>query len=197
MQILEVKLLTIHLNLILPQTLKLSVQPIQNGFSCFYNCGLMFTVYADELLHCEVLDSNVMHKISWGKKSIFPAMNKTLNKTFFPLNNVVKRKLHMICKLICFNDFMQTFHQPDLFVFSVFFFPHCLQVSERCDYVYVNGKETKGKSRVMLNFTYSFLSTQLKMSVWIPRLPLLIDVADTELNQIKGWKVPAGVSNRR
>ncbi|XP_017265939.1 transmembrane protein 132C [Kryptolebias marmoratus] len=72
-----------------------------------------------------------------------------------------------------------------------------IKVSERCDYVYVNGKETKGKSRVMLNFTYSFLSAQLKMSVWIPRLPLLIDVADTELSQIKGWKVPAGVSNRR
>uniref|UniRef100_A0A3B4TVM4 Transmembrane protein 132C n=1 Tax=Seriola dumerili TaxID=41447 RepID=A0A3B4TVM4_SERDU len=65
-----------------------------------------------------------------------------------------------------------------------------IKVSGRCDYVYVNGKETRGKSRVMLNFTYSFLSAQLEMSVWMPRLPLLIDVADPELSQIKGWRVP-------
>ncbi|XP_054600198.2 transmembrane protein 132C [Nothobranchius furzeri] len=72
-----------------------------------------------------------------------------------------------------------------------------IKVSERCDYVFVNGKETRGKTRVMLNFTYSFLSAQLEMSVWIPRLPLLVDVADPELSQIKGWRVPAGVGNRR
>uniref|UniRef100_A0A1A7Y608 Transmembrane protein 132C n=1 Tax=Iconisemion striatum TaxID=60296 RepID=A0A1A7Y608_9TELE len=72
-----------------------------------------------------------------------------------------------------------------------------IKVSERCDYVFVNGKETRGKTKVMLNFTYSFLSAQLQMSVWIPRLPLLVDVADPELSQIKGWRVPAGVGNRR
>ncbi|XP_040915087.1 transmembrane protein 132C [Toxotes jaculatrix] len=72
-----------------------------------------------------------------------------------------------------------------------------LKVSEGCDYVYVNGKETRGKNRVMLNFTYGFLSAQLEMSVWMPRLPLLIDVADPELSQIKGWRVPVTTSNRR
>ncbi|XP_029693698.1 transmembrane protein 132C-like isoform X2 [Takifugu rubripes] len=65
-----------------------------------------------------------------------------------------------------------------------------IKVSERCDYVYVNGKETRGQSRALLNFTYSFLSAQLQMSVWSPRLPLLIHVSDPELNQIKGWRVP-------
>ncbi|XP_029024477.1 transmembrane protein 132C [Betta splendens] len=72
-----------------------------------------------------------------------------------------------------------------------------IKVSERCDYVYVNGKETRGRSRVMLNFTYSFLSAQLEMSVWMPRLPLLIDVSDPELSQIKGWRVPVGTGSRR
>ncbi|XP_036974263.1 transmembrane protein 132D isoform X3 [Acanthopagrus latus] len=72
-----------------------------------------------------------------------------------------------------------------------------LKVSERCDFVYVNGKETRGKSRVMLNFTYGFLSAQLEMSVWMPRLPLDIDVADPELSQIKGWRVPITTGNRR
>uniref|UniRef100_A0A3B5L5H3 Uncharacterized protein n=1 Tax=Xiphophorus couchianus TaxID=32473 RepID=A0A3B5L5H3_9TELE len=37
----------------------------------------------------------------------------------------------------------------------------------------------------MINFTYGFLSAQLEMSVWMPRLPLLIDIADPELSQIK------------
>ncbi|XP_039636049.1 transmembrane protein 132C isoform X2 [Perca fluviatilis] len=72
-----------------------------------------------------------------------------------------------------------------------------IKVSDRCDYVYVNGKETRGKRRVMVNFTYSFLSAQLEMSVWMPRLPLLIDVADPELSQIKGWRVPVSTANRR
>ncbi|XP_058474176.1 transmembrane protein 132C [Solea solea] len=72
-----------------------------------------------------------------------------------------------------------------------------IKVSERCDYVYVNGKESRGKSSVMLNFTYSFLSAQLEMSVWIPHLPLLIDIADPDLSQIKGWRVPVSTGNRR
>uniref|UniRef100_A0A668T6E0 Uncharacterized protein n=1 Tax=Oreochromis aureus TaxID=47969 RepID=A0A668T6E0_OREAU len=71
-----------------------------------------------------------------------------------------------------------------------------LKVSERCNYVYLNGKETRGKSRIMLNFTYGFLSAQLEMSVWMPRLPLRIDVADPELSQIKGWRVPVTTGNR-
>ncbi|XP_073334373.1 transmembrane protein 132D-like [Pagrus major] len=72
-----------------------------------------------------------------------------------------------------------------------------LKVSERCDFVYVSGKETRGRSRVMLNFTYGFLSAQLEMSVWMPRLPLVMDVADPELSQIKGWRVPITTGNRR
>uniref|UniRef100_A0A8C5CZG1 Transmembrane protein 132C n=1 Tax=Gadus morhua TaxID=8049 RepID=A0A8C5CZG1_GADMO len=71
-----------------------------------------------------------------------------------------------------------------------------IKVSERCDYVYVNGKETRGRSRVAVNFTYSFLSAQLEMSVWMPRLPLLIDLSDPELSQIKGWRVPVTTGNR-
>ncbi|KAG7223870.1 hypothetical protein INR49_015126 [Caranx melampygus] len=72
-----------------------------------------------------------------------------------------------------------------------------VMVSEGCDYVYVNGKETRGQTSMMLNFTYGFLSAQLEMSVWMPRLPLLIDVADPELSQIKGWRVPVTTGNRR
>ncbi|XP_055775574.1 transmembrane protein 132C-like isoform X2 [Salvelinus fontinalis] len=72
-----------------------------------------------------------------------------------------------------------------------------VKVSDRCDYVFVNGKEMKGKVGMMVNFTYSYLSAQLEMNVWIPRLPLQIEVSDTELSQIKGWRVPIMASSQR
>uniref|UniRef100_A0A8C1U4R2 Transmembrane protein 132D n=1 Tax=Cyprinus carpio TaxID=7962 RepID=A0A8C1U4R2_CYPCA len=65
-----------------------------------------------------------------------------------------------------------------------------LKVSDRCNFVYVNGKESQGRLRMLVNFTYSYLSAQLEMNVWFPRLPLDIDVSDTELSQIKSWRIP-------
>ncbi|KAG7491007.1 hypothetical protein JOB18_047184 [Solea senegalensis] len=71
-----------------------------------------------------------------------------------------------------------------------------LKVSDRCDYVFVNGKETKGKVKMAVNFNYSYLSAQLELSVWMPQLPLLIEVSDTELSQIKSWRIPILTSKR-
>ncbi|XP_061527352.1 transmembrane protein 132C [Phycodurus eques] len=72
-----------------------------------------------------------------------------------------------------------------------------VKVSERCDYVFVNGKEMKGKVKMAVNFTYAYVSAQLELNVWIPRLPLQIEVSDTELSQIKGWRVPVVASSPR
>ncbi|XP_069071473.1 transmembrane protein 132C isoform X2 [Pleurodeles waltl] len=71
-----------------------------------------------------------------------------------------------------------------------------VKVSDRCDYVFVNGKEMKGKVDAMVNFTYQYLSAPLHITVWAPRLPLQIEISDTELSQIKGWRVPI-VTTRR
>ncbi|XP_035247542.1 transmembrane protein 132C [Anguilla anguilla] len=71
-----------------------------------------------------------------------------------------------------------------------------LKVSDRCDYVFVNGKESKGRVRVAVNFTLGPLSAQLEMSVWMPRLPLQVEVSDPELSQIKGWRVPVPAGRR-
>uniref|UniRef100_A0A8B9P9S8 Transmembrane protein 132C n=1 Tax=Apteryx owenii TaxID=8824 RepID=A0A8B9P9S8_APTOW len=71
-----------------------------------------------------------------------------------------------------------------------------IKVSDRCDYIFVNGKEMKGKVNALVNFTYQYLSAPLQITVWVPRLPLQIDISDTELSQIKGWRVPI-VSNKR
>ncbi|XP_005886369.2 PREDICTED: transmembrane protein 132C [Myotis brandtii] len=72
-----------------------------------------------------------------------------------------------------------------------------LKVSDRCDYVFVNGKEMKGKVDAVVNFTYQHLSAPLHVTVWAPRLPLQIEVSDTELSQIKGWRVPIAATSRR
>ncbi|TNN69056.1 Transmembrane protein 132D [Liparis tanakae] len=69
-------------------------------------------------------------------------------------------------------------------------------VSDRCNFVFVDGKETKGKVKLVVNFTYSYLSAQLELNVWMPRLPLQIEVSDTELSQIKSWRVPILASKR-
>ncbi|XP_061842072.1 transmembrane protein 132D isoform X1 [Nerophis lumbriciformis] len=65
-----------------------------------------------------------------------------------------------------------------------------LKVSNGCDYVFVNGDETKGKVKTVVSFAYSYLSVQLELNVWMPRLPLQIEVSDAELSQIKSWRVP-------
>ncbi|XP_051981178.1 transmembrane protein 132C isoform X2 [Xyrauchen texanus] len=71
-----------------------------------------------------------------------------------------------------------------------------LKVSLGCDEVLVNGKEMRGRVSLQVNFTYLYLTTQLELTVWVPRLPLQIDVSDAELSQVKGWRVPI-ITNRR
>ncbi|XP_042525264.1 transmembrane protein 132C [Dipodomys spectabilis] len=71
-----------------------------------------------------------------------------------------------------------------------------IKVSDHCNYVFVNGKEMKGKVDAVVNFTYQHLSAPLHVTVWVPRLPLQIEVSDTELSQIKGWRVPIVTSKR-
>ncbi|XP_055971360.1 transmembrane protein 132C-like [Sorex fumeus] len=71
-----------------------------------------------------------------------------------------------------------------------------LKVSERCDHVFVSGKETRGQVDAAVSFSHQHLSAILRVTVWAPRLPLQITLSDTELSQIKGWRVPVGTSKR-
>ncbi|RVE67893.1 hypothetical protein OJAV_G00086370 [Oryzias javanicus] len=71
-----------------------------------------------------------------------------------------------------------------------------VKVSQNCNQVFVNGKEMRGHQSLAVNFTYLHLSAQLHLNVWVPKLPLQIDMSDTELSQVKGWRVPI-VANRR
>ncbi|NWQ83366.1 T132E protein, partial [Columbina picui] len=66
----------------------------------------------------------------------------------------------------------------------------CVLVSSSCDYVFVSGKESQGSMSARVTFTYEHLSAPLEMTVWVPKLPLHIELSDTRLSQVKGWRVP-------
>ncbi|XP_052510894.1 transmembrane protein 132B [Budorcas taxicolor] len=71
-----------------------------------------------------------------------------------------------------------------------------IKVSNGCDSIFVNGKEMKSKVDTIVNFTHQHFTSQLEVTVWVPRLPLQVEISDTELSQIKGWRIPVA-SNRR
>lgn len=54
----------------------------------------------------------------------------------------------------------------------------------------------KSKVDTVVNFTYQHFTTQLDVTVWVPRLPLQIEISDTELSQIKGWRIPVTTNKR-
>lgn len=47
-----------------------------------------------------------------------------------------------------------------------------------------------------VTFRYDGLSAPLEMTVWVPKLPLHIELSDARLSQVKGWRVPI-LSDRR
>ncbi|XP_063313261.1 transmembrane protein 132E [Pelobates fuscus] len=65
-----------------------------------------------------------------------------------------------------------------------------IKVSSSCDYVFVSGKETRGSMNAQAMFNYEYLSAPLEMTVWVPKLPLLIELSDSKLSQVKGWRIP-------
>lgn len=68
--------------------------------------------------------------------------------------------------------------------------PRSLQVSSSCDYVFVSGKESRGSMNAGVSFSYEHLSALLETTVWVPKLPLHIELSDAHLSQVKGWRVP-------
>ncbi|XP_012586578.1 PREDICTED: transmembrane protein 132B [Condylura cristata] len=71
-----------------------------------------------------------------------------------------------------------------------------IKVSNNCDSIFVNGKEMKSKVDTIVNFTHQHFTSQLEVTVWVPRLPLQIEISDTELSQIKGWRIPVAANRR-
>ncbi|KAM4795907.1 transmembrane protein 132E [Rhinophrynus dorsalis] len=65
-----------------------------------------------------------------------------------------------------------------------------IKVSSSCDYVFVSGKETRGSMNAQAIFSFEHLSAPLEMTVWVPKLPLYIELSDSKLSQVKGWRIP-------
>ncbi|XP_061156151.1 transmembrane protein 132E [Syngnathus typhle] len=65
-----------------------------------------------------------------------------------------------------------------------------VKVSMNCDYVFVNGKETRGSMNARVIFSYEHLSAPLELTIWVPKLPLRVELSDSNLSFIKGWRVP-------
>lgn len=138
-------------------------------------------------------------KASSSKKKYFPNIVRFHCQS---ISNIPCLLLRCIALILVMWSSLRCLEKINSLVFShlsitdmiFFFFP---QVSDRCDYVYVNGKEMRGRVRMLVNFTYGYLRAQLEVKVWIPKLPLHIEVSDTELNQIKGWRIPVNSNAQR
>uniref|UniRef100_T1J6G2 Transmembrane protein 132E n=1 Tax=Strigamia maritima TaxID=126957 RepID=T1J6G2_STRMM len=71
-----------------------------------------------------------------------------------------------------------------------------LKVSSSCTSVYLDGSEIRGSHNASIIVTYEGYKGQAQFTVWVPELPLDIQLADTKLSQIKGWKVPNSPRNK-
>uniref|UniRef100_UPI00398E4A24 transmembrane protein 132B-like n=1 Tax=Pristiophorus japonicus TaxID=55135 RepID=UPI00398E4A24 len=65
-----------------------------------------------------------------------------------------------------------------------------VKVSKGCDYVYFDGTETGGRQRIRVDLSYQHVRAALHLSAWAPQLPLQIELSDSRLSQVKGWRVP-------
>ena len=54
-------------------------------------------------------------------------------------------------------------------------------------------KSTKGSPSTDIICKYGRHTKILKLKVWVPELPLEIELSDAKLGQVTGWKVGTGV----
>ncbi|KAG9467926.1 hypothetical protein GDO78_014036 [Eleutherodactylus coqui] len=59
-----------------------------------------------------------------------------------------------------------------------------IQVSDSCDFLFVGGKETQGAVGVKVEFWLERLRSSLSLSLWVPLLPLRVEVSDTNLQRL-------------
>uniref|UniRef100_A0A8C3T4L8 Transmembrane protein 132A n=1 Tax=Chelydra serpentina TaxID=8475 RepID=A0A8C3T4L8_CHESE len=71
-----------------------------------------------------------------------------------------------------------------------------LKVTDACDSVYVGGKENRGARGARVDFWFRRLHASLLFTVWVPLLPLRIELTDTTLEQVRGWRVPGTTPDR-
>ncbi|XP_062433667.1 transmembrane protein 132A [Rhea pennata] len=65
-----------------------------------------------------------------------------------------------------------------------------LQVADACNAVFVAGKESRGARGARVDFWFQRFHASLHFTVWAPLLPLRVDLRDTTLEQVRGWRLP-------
>ncbi|XP_041029841.1 transmembrane protein 132E-like [Carcharodon carcharias] len=65
-----------------------------------------------------------------------------------------------------------------------------VKVSKGCDYIYMDGKETGGRQGIWVDLSYERLHAKLHLTICVPKLPLQVQLSDSQLSQVKGWRVP-------
>ena len=65
------------------------------------------------------------------------------------------------------------------------------KVSSSCTSVYLDGSEVRGSTNGTFIARYGNVESTGSITVWVPELPLEIQIEDNKLNQILGWKVQA------
>uniref|UniRef100_A0A8C4PX36 Uncharacterized protein n=1 Tax=Eptatretus burgeri TaxID=7764 RepID=A0A8C4PX36_EPTBU len=64
------------------------------------------------------------------------------------------------------------------------------KVTPGCEMLYIDGTEKQGSRHARVYILYEEFSQSIELTVWFPRLPLLLEISDPELNQIKNWRIP-------
>jgi len=70
-----------------------------------------------------------------------------------------------------------------------------LKVSESCGFVFLDGSELRGSSAASIIVKYGRHARFIQFRVWIPELPLDVEVSDARLGRFIGWQVPVPASN--
>ena len=68
--------------------------------------------------------------------------------------------------------------------------PSALKVTSSCTSVYVDGSETRGAVEAEIQVKYGSFAGSAAFTVWMPTTPMFVELDDTKLSQVKGWKVP-------
>lgn len=65
-----------------------------------------------------------------------------------------------------------------------------LKVSPSCTALYLDGSETRSCINASIAIHYGSFSGAASFQVWMPKLPLELDVSDDQLSAIHSWKIP-------
>lgn len=71
----------------------------------------------------------------------------------------------------------------------------CVQVSESCGFVYLDGTETSGSAAATIIVKYGRHTRYLHFHVWSADIPLDVELSDIRLGRIVGWAVPQVATN--